>query len=202
MKRFLSFLCVVTLALPTSGFAYGDGGGYNSRSNEVSNATTNKVVRTLTRGAQRCGRLEWIYRYDCYRNVYAVAANQLSNKSAYAEARTILLEVERSFDRTVARNEDKSVPRKRRGAEQFRAIKRNSRPTVNRAFSTALEQAETKLLRSASNSGDHFIRIAQALNTNKVLIRSAKLLLTPLGPIATAMVVPYAVLSSGRVAEG
>ncbi|MEX0281960.1 MAG: hypothetical protein AB3N13_12330 [Arenibacterium sp.] len=189
MKRFFSLICAVALVLPTTVFAYGGGGGHNANSNNLSNAGTNKGVRTLTRGAQRCQRLDWFYRYDCYRNVYEVAANQLGNNKAYADARAILLEVERSFEKTIARNEDKSAPRKRRGVEQFRAVKPGTRNTVNREFSTALQRAETKLLRSPSNSGDHFVRIAQAVNTNKVLLRSA-LLISPFSPVAIALAVP------------
>ena len=49
-------------------------------------------------------------------------------------------------------------------------------PAAKAAFADALEQAETKLLRSAS-VGEHHVRIAAALNSNKVLLRSALLLL-------------------------
>ncbi|MEX0281056.1 MAG: hypothetical protein AB3N13_07680 [Arenibacterium sp.] len=190
MKRFFSLLCALSLILPTNVFADG-GGNYSAKSNSLSNALTKKVVRTLTRGADRCQRLDWFYRYDCYRSVYAVAANQLGNNDAYANARAILLEVERSFEQTIARNEDKTAPRKRRGVEQFRAVKPGSRNAVNRDFAATLQRAETKLLRSPSNSGDHFVRIAQAVNTNKVLIRSASLL-SPFSPFAVAFVAPVA----------
>jgi hypothetical protein len=187
MKCFFEFLCILALALPTSAFAYGGGdGGYGTRTAALSDATTNKVVRTLTRGVKACQRLERVYRYDCYRNTYAVAANQLNNIKDYEAARKILLQVENSLAKTIARNEDKAAPRKRRGVEQFRAIREQSLPRAKRDFVTALDRAETQLLRSSGNSGDHFIRIAQAINTNKVLIRSS-LLLSPFSPFSTAV---------------
>ena len=181
----LRILCVlVSLSLGTQ--AYGEGSGYsNSASGKLSNGLTNKVTRTLTRGVQNCLRLEKVYRYDCYRSVYGLAAQQLSSNAAYDEARKVLSDVEAALANTIQRNLDPSAPRKRRGVQQFNAIKESALPRAKRDFLRSLDQAETRLLRSSSNDNVHFVKIASAINSNKVLLRSA-LLMLPIAPVIAA----------------
>lgn len=193
MKFMFTIACALFLSFPTLTLGYGGGGGYDTNAGGVSNGTTNRVIRTLTRGTKACKRLQWIYHYDCYRNTYAIAANQLNGKTGYEAARTVLVEVENSFARTVAENEDKTAPRLRRRSAEFRPIKTTARARANREFIAALDRGETKLLRSASDSNTHFIRIAEALNTNKVLLRSA-LMLVPRAPVTVALWLPLQVL--------
>ena len=190
-------LLAVSLALPTTVFAYGDGydsssrlringstggasSGWSSGSNsggQISAATTNAVIKLLTSGVRGCQRLDKVYRYDCYGQVYGQAAGQLAGNAAYEQARIILSDVERSLSRTVRRNQDRRAPQVRMGSQQFRAIRADALPAAKTEFIAALEQAETRLLRSSAGAGDHHIRIAAALNSNKLLLRSALLIL-------------------------
>ncbi len=156
----------------------GEGGGAATRRGSTASAlsdnTTNAVTRMLTRGAQACKRLPKVYRYDCYRQTYARAARQLDGAKAYAPARKVIADVEKSLARTISRNLDTNAKPLRRLSGSFRAIKPAALPRAKRDFISALDQAETRLLRSAGRSNTHFVRIAEALNTNKVLLRSAR----------------------------
>lgn len=180
MPRHLALVVIVLSLLTAAGpsFAYGDGGGGGDYGGTtLSNAITKKIARTLTRGAEGCQRLEKVYRYDCYRQTYRQAAQQMNGMRAYAGAQAIIDEVTQSLERTIARNADPAAPQVRKGFQTFRAIKPAALPRAKQDFITALEKAETKLLRSPEESRTHYARIAEAINTNKVLLRSALLLL-------------------------
>lgn len=186
MTFLIRLFLVLSLAIPTTAFAYGGDGGGDANTG-LSKTTTNKIVRTLTRGVRACFRLDKVYRYDCYRQTYQLAAKQLNGMPAYAGAQAVLIDVEKTLERTIARNEDTAQPQVRRGVQRFRAIKPAALPGAKRDFITALENAETKLLRSADKTGTHYVRIAEAINTNKVLLRSAMLMLP--GPVQAALTV-------------
>lgn len=175
-------LALIATAPGDGAFAYGgDGGGgaaprRGAGAKALSDAATNAVARTLTGGAKACTRLPKVYRYDCYRQTYARAVRQLDGSKAYAPARKVLADVEKSLARTISRNADRSVKPLRRLSGTFQPIKPAALPRAKQEFTRALDQAETRLLRSAGRSNTHFIRIAEALNTNKVLLRSAQAL--------------------------
>ncbi|MCB1342328.1 MAG: hypothetical protein KDK24_14930 [Pseudooceanicola sp.] len=185
LSRLLRAFVIAALVLPDLALAYGDGGGVGyvpksatpAPAARANPATTKAVVNMLTGGVRGCQqRLPAAYRYDCYSQVYGQATALLAGQPAFNQARVILQDVERSLNRTVRRNLDRAAPQVRAGNQQFRAIRADTLPAAKAAFADALEQAETKLLRSAS-VGEHHVRIAAALNSNKVLLRSALLLL-------------------------
>lgn len=193
MKFLQTLILAMALAAPNSTLAYGGGGdgGAQDSAAGFSNATTKRVVRMLTRGVRDCQRYEKVYRYDCYRHVYSVAARQLNRGSAYARAREILVEVEQKLARTIQRNADPTRRPLRRGLNRFQPIKASALPRAKRDFIAALETAETKLLRSADQNGSHYVQIAAAINSNKVLLRSAFLILPGIGQmLATVWSVP------------
>lgn len=186
ISHVLRLILVLSLGLPQAALAYGEGGGappYGNKSAaraagaQVNPATTGTVVKLLTGGVRGCQRLQKVYRYDCYSQVYGQAAAQMNGIAGYAEARRVLVGVERSLNRTVSRNLDRRAPQVRMGNQQFRAIKAESLPTAKAAFIATLEEAETRLLRSPSGGSDHVVQIAAAINSNKILLRSALLLL-------------------------
>lgn len=186
---FIRSLLILCMALPAPVFAYGaDGGGdsgsgYGGASGGLSKQLTNKVVKTLTRGARDCHKLDKIYRYDCYRIVYKRAADLLAGQAAYKEAYQALAGVEKTLGIAVARNADRAAPKLRRGVQTFQPVKQSSVPKMKATAIDALQQAETVLLRSAEDKGVHYASIAEAVNSNKVLLRSALLLLPGLGAI-------------------
>ena len=148
------------------GFSRGGGGA------GLSNATTKKVGRTLTSGVARCLRVERIYRFDCYRQTYRLAASILNGRPAYTGARKALESVEAALEKIMQRHVDPAVPPKRKGFQTFRAIKPAAVPRATADLSRALDRAETMLLRSPDRTGTHYARIAEAVNSNKVLLRS------------------------------
>lgn len=174
----VSALLIALFALaqsPAPVLAGGDAGGGSGASYGLSNSTTRSVVKTLSRGGDRCGKQPKVYRYDCYRWVYRRAANQLEGNGAYSEAREALEQVERRLQAVVAQNRDTTQPNRRRALETYTPVKPASVPRVKREAVRAMAQAETVLLRSAPNKQEHYARIAQAVNSNKVLLRSALL---------------------------
>jgi hypothetical protein len=158
--------------IPGSVLAGGDAGG-SGASYGLSNSTTRSVVNVLSRGGDRCREQPTVYRYDCYRWVYKRAANQLDGNGAYSEAEDALRRVERRLEAVVAQNRDTSQPARRRAFETYTPVKPASIPRVKREAVRAMAEAETTLLRSPANKQEHYARIAEAVNSNKVLLRSA-----------------------------
>lgn len=109
-------VCLVTLlalGAPVNAQYGGDGGGYGADGGAaagVSSRTTKQVVRTLKRGVQGCQSLPKVYRYDCYRETYKLAADQLAGRGAYLKAYEVLVDVERELDRVITRNADPTAP--------------------------------------------------------------------------------------------
>lgn len=149
--------------------------GGSGASSGFSNATTKAVVKTLTRGGNRCARLPKTYQFDCYRWVYKRAADQLRGNNAYSEALRAMEQVEETLDQAVKRNRDPEQPVRRRALETYKPIKPAAVPQVTRQAEQAMTKAETILLRSPENKQEHYSRIAEAVNSNKVLLRSALL---------------------------
>jgi hypothetical protein len=185
-RKLFVLIGVLVLTAPTLALSYGsDGGDWGPSSKAgatLNNATTTALVNTLRGEVDRCQSLPWTYRYDCYRAAYKVSQKTIAGNRAYDDARKVLKEVEKKLAATVKKNLDRSAPRQRRGVQTFRSIKPEAREIAKRDFVAALEQAETKLLRSAGTTNPHFVKIASALNSNKVLIRSARAIMDWVAP--------------------
>lgn len=193
MKTFLRVLIVILL--PAAALAEGAGARYGNSG--FSEQTTNRLTWTLTRGVAACRQaLPDVYRYDCYRATYADAVKDLKFNRDYAPARAVLAQVEQALAATITRYADPAAPRARQGFSRYRAIRPEALPAAREAFVAALEQAETQLLRSPDDGRGHFQRIAAALETNKVLLRSA-LLQPHAAPIQWAGLLPEGRASAG-----
>ncbi|KIC22320.1 MULTISPECIES: hypothetical protein [unclassified Leisingera] len=168
--------CVPALADGGGGGGSRDGmdSGGGQRSG-LSSKATQAVVKTLTSGFERCGTLPQVYKFDCYRHTYKLAAQRLNGNQAYAEAYKALVLVEETLTTAVKQNLDPAQKPKRKGLNLYRAVKPAAVPQIKRQAESAMKKAETILLRSPSNKQEHYTRIAQAVNSNKVLLRSALL---------------------------
>lgn len=177
--RTIAVTTCLTFAVPLVSpvLAAGSEYGYSSNKAGLNNATTNRLVRFLERGIKRCRSLDGVYRYDCYRQNYQDAAGQLAGNPAYALPLATLQDVERTLAQVVARNGDPNAPTVRKGRAIFRAVKPASTAKAKEVFRQALDLAATKLLRSAEG-GAHYARIAQALDSNKILLRAMLHLIT------------------------
>ncbi|MFY0309916.1 hypothetical protein ACFMBG_08445 [Leisingera sp. D0M16] len=156
----------------------GGGGGGDSgggQSSGLSSRATRAVVTTLTRGFDRCSELPQVYKFDCFRHTYKLAAQKLDSNQAYAEAAKALVLVEETLTQAVKQNLDPAQKPVRKGLNFYRAVKPAAVPQIKRQTERAMQQAETILLRSPANKQVHYARIAEAVNSNKVLLRSAML---------------------------
>ncbi len=148
------------------GVDVGRGGGVAAG---LSSVVTGRVTRFLTSSTRRCRKLAAVESFDCYRRAYQRTVNMLTDRPAYAEARAVLIEVEKTLDRIVTRYHD---PRAKPSRKGYRPIKPAAVPRATAEFNKALDQAETKLLRSSGRGNIHYARIAEAVHSNKVLLRS------------------------------
>lgn len=155
------------------GGAGGNGGGADGNGGfGLSNSTTKKVTRIIDGGIRRCLRVAKIYRYDCYRQTYKQAVSFLNGRPAYADAQKALIAVEVSLDKITTRYADPQTPAIRKGVQKFHPIKAAAVPKAKVELTKALDQAETALLRTPERTGTHYARIAEAVHSNKVLLRS------------------------------
>ncbi|OUS33195.1 hypothetical protein A9Q94_20025 [Rhodobacterales bacterium 56_14_T64] len=189
--RVLVFIPFLAQPIAASEGNSGDGGG-DSGSGYVATGlqdrTTRQIVKILTRDFARCRKEKKIYRWDCYRKTYRFAANQLNGKISYSHAQDALEHVEEELDRIMAEYRDPTKPNRRRLTQTYAAIKPEAIPAARARTERAMDQAQTMLLRAPSHTQSHYVRIADAINSNKVLLRSA-LLFLPNQMIRLAMVI-------------
>jgi len=177
--RFLILLTCLALVLPPpAAHANYGGGGDSSRdsSNSVNNRTTREVVRVLEHGVGECLQLFEAYRFDCIRKTYDFAARKIKGGIDYQPAYEALRQVEKRVEAAVKANADPTAKRLRKGLVRYSAVKPAAIPAVKRETIRAMEEATTVLLRSpAPHQKPHFQKIAAAIDSNKVLLRSALL---------------------------
>ncbi len=173
----LTVLMISTMPVVSPVYAYGGDGPDETEIRPpggagLSNSVTNRVVRLLKSKFEGCRKFETVYRYDCYRQTYRSAAASLEGKKAYADAYEALRDVEKSLDQIMARSADPQKPKIRKGLQTYQPIKPAAAPKAKADLNRALDQAETKLLRAPDSARTHYARIAEAVNSNKVLLRS------------------------------
>ncbi len=137
-----------------------------------SDANTAQVVNTLKEGRVTCGRLETVYQFDCYRQVYRKAGSALQNRPDYAGARDALRDIERTLDKVVKQNRDRNKPVLNVGGMRVKPIRSETMPAAIKSFDAARSTAVTKLLRADGKAKIHYTRIADVVGSTKVLIRS------------------------------
>lgn len=150
-----------------------------SSPSRLQNSTTNWLARSLATASVNCLALEPVYQFDCFRQHYKKQASRLEDNAAYAVPKQALRDLEDTLDTILAENTDPTVPPLRKGNKTYQAIRPTSVPEAAIAFNQALDEASTMLLRSSSDNAGHFDRIADALGSNKILLRSALLQLCP-----------------------
>ncbi len=175
------------LCLGTTGAMADYGGGSDESGNDtnLNRSTTREVVRILRGGHDRCEREKKIYKWDCYRLVYREAKRKIRDNTAYDEVEEAMELIEDAIDAAVTKNIDPAQPNRRRLVQTYRPVKPEAIPEIKRETIRAMEQAETILLRAPEHKVRHMGQIAEAVNSNKVLLRSALLLLP--APLQTGL---------------
>ncbi len=173
------FFCFVLIAAVFSAqpaAATGESHSHGSPADtRLTERTTKKVIFILARGIEKCVRLPPIYRHDCYQVTYGKASEALSGKPTYSEAYSALVGVQDALTQMVDNNVDPGVKPIRRGSKTYRAIQETAIPEAKARAERALQEAETILLRAPEDKQAHYSLIADAVSSNKVLLRSALL---------------------------
>lgn len=169
MKKLIA--SVIAFALTVSTVWAGDNVG-QARSTQLSTASTDSIVGLLDAGEATCSRLDAVYQFDCYRQAYRAAGAEAKKNRSYADAAKALKDVEKVLNDTVRKNRDRSKPTIRVGGQTYKAIKPEAVAAGAAAFQSARNQSATLLLRSGGDAKVHYTRIAQAMDSDKLLIRS------------------------------
>lgn len=153
---------------------------------EFTDEITTEIVVQISQIGQICDAVDDAYQVSCFSRMYRELAEDLSSRGDYAETKEILLDTADKLDRIVRKDRDRSKPPVRAtlttptGAEKTTppivAVKPEAVQTARAEAAEVMAEAETVLLRSASSDSKraiHYQRIAAAVGSNKVLLRSA-----------------------------
>ena len=145
---------------------------------------TDLLVNTMGAAKAFCGKLDTAYRVDCLAERIGKLANDIPADSDYAEVRQVLNDTAREMSALARANRDRTLPR-RTASVGGSAPQRTTRPlipvspgalaAVNQQAAAILDRTQTLLLRSPDDEGGkklHYARIAEALGSNKTLLRS------------------------------
>ena len=149
------------------------------------NATA--ILARLGQIQKTCERVGEEYRVDCLARTYRSLANDIRNSRGDSIVQSTLMEAARKLDDLVESNLDaeKRVIRahlmsplgqKVLSTPPLRAVRAGMVDASKRDATNVLEEAQTTLLRSASDGSSKALvdqRIAASLGSNKVLLRSA-----------------------------
>ncbi len=148
---------------------------------------TRQIVRILLHANETCDdpRIELRYRVDCIRVYYGWAADALPDRGDYAPIKKALREAEKKLAAIVSANIDRSAPviTPREGHKPaakklppLRAVKKSSAKKVAKKAEAVVKETELVILRSGedpSRREEHFDAVAEAVDSNLVILRSA-----------------------------
>ncbi|MBL4733670.1 MAG: hypothetical protein JKY82_13965 [Rhizobiaceae bacterium] len=162
-------------------FSHGESGGEGQTFNKSSstsalkNSKPNSIVKRITDARALCSSLPSEYRADCLAQ-FLNDASKAASGPEYRSVKKTLKTASNKISKLVRSNQDKSAPKIRRNGKTYKAIKKSALPKVHKKAAKIVSETSTKLLRSASSSKSkkvHFAKIAKAVNSTKVLLRSA-----------------------------
>ena len=141
---------------------------------------TDLVVNTLGAAKQFCGVLDRAYQTDCLADRLNQMAEDIPEDSDYAEVRQVLAQASREMTDLTRRNRDRAQPRKTASAggdstRPLTPVAPDRLASVNAEATAILDRTQTLLLRSPDDEGGkklHYARIAEAIGSNKTLLRS------------------------------
>ena len=162
---------VVTLVMPAGDFG--------------STKFTDLLVNTLGAARGFCGALDKSYQVDCLAERLGRMASDIPEDSDYAEVKQMLDNASREMEQLARSNRDSGKPRASASAggslpqattRPLTPVSAGSIASVNEQAAAILDRTQTMLLRSPDDEGGkslHYARIADAIGSNKTLLRSA-----------------------------
>ncbi len=147
-------------------------------------AYTAVVVSGLAAAKQFCRALDEAYRIDCLAERFDVLSQGIPKDSDYAEVQRVLKTASNQMASLARSNRSQALPRgkaTRPGSTEtttrpLTPTSRTSAVQVNKQARAILAQTETLLLRSGAGSKSkslQYAKIARAIGSNKVLLRTA-----------------------------
>ena len=149
----------------------GNGGGFSS----LSHNQTNTIVADIGKANDLCKSLPLEYRADCLSQSLKTSVRKV-RKKIYIPIKNEISTTAQSIEDIVTENLDEEAPVIKFGNKTYRPIKKEVLVAVNERVAKVVEESATRLIRSAGNSVTrkiHYQRVAKALNSTKVLMRSA-----------------------------
>ncbi|MEP2503171.1 MAG: hypothetical protein ABJH85_00370 [Paracoccaceae bacterium] len=159
----------------------------NDRSVPFDRDTAEGIAAEVEMINVECAQLDPRFQIDCLAAKYERIALLLPNTGDQRIIKSSLNKAARKLRRIVRQNADASVPRTRFALETpdgatkpittrpIKAIESQSLETANAEAVAVIDELSTKLLRSSENSErrqEYFAGIAQAVDSNKLLLRS------------------------------
>lgn len=152
---------------------------------EVSDAQTAQIVTQLNQIQILCENMGDEYRVACFSRSYRELAREIPANGDYAEVKKALNDAADKLEALARNNLDRTKPPLRArmttssgqtvSTPPIPAVRADRAPQINQQAAAIVEEAETVLLRSASSDARraiHYQRIAAAVGSNKVLLRS------------------------------
>lgn len=153
---------------------------------EATDAQTEAFVAQIQQIGEICEATPVEYQIGCFAAMYRELAADIPANGDYAEVKEILEDAARDLTALTRANRDKAKPKVRVSATKsggqtvttppITPVKPETIVPLRQAAANILEEAETKLLRAASSDAKraiHYQKIAAAVGSNKVLLRSA-----------------------------
>lgn len=158
-----------------------DGKGQNI--DPPGSAIANVVEASVERAISHCGAYSNVWRVDCLSNELERLANQLPNDRASLQAKAQIRAAAQKLRMLAEANADPAQPAVRRAVEIDGKRRATTRPitavapdrvaATNLAADAVISELSTTLLRSASSANSaEFTRVAAAVDSTKVLLRS------------------------------
>lgn len=161
---------VVTFVVPAGGFG--------------SSRFTDVIVGSLSAASKFCGALDSAYRVDCLAERIGKMAADIPEDTDYEEIKDVLNQTSQDMANLARRNRDSSKPRQnvstggsspQATTRPLTAVRADSQASVNQQAEAILQNTETLLLRTPDDDTGkklHYTRIAEAIGSNKTLLRS------------------------------
>ncbi|SDI21138.1 hypothetical protein [Aliiruegeria lutimaris] len=167
--------CIAGGAAIASEGELGEGSYGGERKGEAASQGTALILLKLKEGKERCALIPWIYRYDCLAQGFTEASQAKVRYRELEPAQEILAMAGQKMAAVVERHLDPAQPPSRIGNRTYKAVKQSARAEANAEAQAVLDETESLLLRSYGppKMAAHYERIAMAVSSSDVLLRSA-----------------------------